>query len=359
MKTLMRILVVIVFVFLIGFYRNPSIQENDVLENQLTEKPRKEMTPDTSAPAISDGLTRPKSGLSVYIGKDINAYTEQWGEPDRVDAGDYYLDWWIYNRGAEGYMQIGVTNGIIRSVYVMGEGVDVSPYYIGQPIDEIYRFTMINSEVVVESEDGIYQFELSEEDLHTRLLIPFGEVYAQLYIDQYTGKILGVQFLDIETLINQRPYELAYRGDLPEVTIAEQEQQQIDAAYERQIFDMSNIIRLNEGLAPLEWEERIAVIARSHSQKMQEDVFYSRESSTDAALADRLDETMLTYEIAGENIASNYTDAFAVVHAWINSEKHRATMLSDDFTQMGVGVISDYYTQIFIKIENEEEEVLE
>ena len=42
MKAVLRIMMVIIILFLIGFYSGPSVQENDVLENDIVDLPRKE-----------------------------------------------------------------------------------------------------------------------------------------------------------------------------------------------------------------------------------------------------------------------------------------------------------------------------
>ncbi|MEW9501425.1 CAP domain-containing protein [Jeotgalibacillus marinus] len=347
MKAVLRIMMVIIIVFLIGFYSGPSVQENDVLENDIGDLPRKEEN--TNAPnEISNTVMRPKSGLSVFVGESVESFKAHWGEPDRVDPGHYELDWLIYNRGAEGYMQIAIKDSVVSAAFALGEDVDVSPFYIGQSIDEIYRFTIISSEIVVEDDNGVYQFELSEEDLHSRLLVPFGDIFAQLFIDQFTGTILGVHYMGKEALISQRPYELVYPGDLPQIPHIEN-QRAIDAANENQLFDMTNVIRMQRDVESLEWEEEVAQVARGHSKNMHEEEFFSNESPTEGTLADRLEETERSYQEVAENIATNYSHAPAVIHAWMNSPGHRKTLLQDGFTHLGIGVYNLYFTQDFIK----------
>ena len=53
---------------------------------------------------------------------------------------------------------------------------------------------------------------------------------------------------------------------------------------------------------------------------------------------------------AGENIAMGYAAPAAVVAGWMNSEGHRANILSSAYTKIGVGYVADghYWTQQFI-----------
>jgi len=56
--------------------------------------------------------------------------------------------------------------------------------------------------------------------------------------------------------------------------------------------------------------------------------------------------------MAGENIAAGYPDAIEAHESWMNSPGHRKNVLEKDFTQLGVGVIADYYTQAFLTPRN-------
>ena len=56
----------------------------------------------------------------------------------------------------------------------------------------------------------------------------------------------------------------------------------------------------------------------------------------------------ISYRSAGENIAKGYTSAEAVVNAWMASASHRANILSEKYTSMGIGFVDGYWTQWLI-----------
>ena len=58
----------------------------------------------------------------------------------------------------------------------------------------------------------------------------------------------------------------------------------------------------------------------------------------------------VSYRTAGENIAMGYATPAGVVEAWMNSEGHRANILSANYTTLGVVYVADggYWTQWFI-----------
>jgi len=126
---------------------------------------------------------------------------------------------------------------------------------------------------------------------------------------------------------------------------------------ERRAFEQTNIARVKNGLAPLAWDADVCRMARIHSESMSRQGYFSHVTPEGLRLRDRArDVGILRYEVLGENIAFNqgFADpgAFAV-ERWMQSEKHRANILSPEFRAMAIGsfVAADgsvYLTQTFI-----------
>jgi uncharacterized protein YkwD len=274
----------------------------------------------------------------------------QLGQPARIDASYYDYNWYIYNLDYNRYVQVGVENGKVVTIYVIGKDIDVSPFKIGQPIEEIFSTVFIETNIDIELENSTYQFELNDTDVNMRPLIKLEDIYAELYFDKFTGTLSSIRFLDSRTLIKQRPYELVYRGELIEpAPILDFKWQGIEKGTERQIFDLTNIIRQRHNLEIVEWDEEVSAVAKGHSEDMYTTNNFSHISEKFGELADRLETADVFYQQAGENIAANYIDGPAVVEGWLNSKGHRETLLNSEFTHLGVGVYRKYYTQNFIQ----------
>lgn len=271
------------------------------------------------------------------------------GEPDRIDVSAYGYDWWIYDQGVENYMQVAVQDEQVVSIYALGTELIIQPLAIGQRIDEVYQSFNPEMTVDVVYEDTTFQFELNEEDLGMRPLIKIGDFYAQVYVDKFTGLVSSVRFLTAEVLVMQRPYEMIYRGELPEAEeLQEEEWLLVDQGNEQQILSITNIIRSRFELNQVEWDEQTAEVARMHSLDMFENAFFAHESPDNGNLSDRLETGGVVYQEAGENIAAKYVDGIAAFEGWLNSKGHRDTLLNGDFTDLGVGVYRNLYTQNFI-----------
>ncbi|HWO74826.1 MAG TPA: CAP domain-containing protein [Bacillus sp. (in: firmicutes)] len=293
------------------------------------------------------------------IGKDSETVRDTFGSPDRIEPSLYGYDWWVYKGNSGDYFQVGIEDQKVVTAYIIGEDINVKPFEIGQPIQDIFKLATLSTDIQLDYDGTTYQFELTEEDLNIRPLIPIGDIFVQLYFDKFTEKLSSIRFMDAETLIKLRPYDLVYRGTLHEIPPLEEDSwSAATEAIEKQIFDMTNVIRERFGLPALEWDPVTAVVAYEHSKDMHDNEYFSHTSPEYGELKDRLEVRDVAFEMAGENIAAQYVDAGAVIEGWINSKGHRETMLEEEFTHLGVGVYRKYYTQNYIKrswdVENEE-----
>ncbi len=129
-------------------------------------------------------------------------------------------------------------------------------------------------------------------------------------------------------------------------------------AIEKRAFEQTNLVRVQNGLPPFVWDADICRMARTHSENMSREGFFSHVTPAGLRLRDRARAAgILQYAVLGENIAYNqgYEDPGALaVEKWMESPKHRANILSPEFRGMAIGSFvapdgSIYLTQTFIK----------
>jgi uncharacterized protein YkwD len=321
-----------------------------LIQNDLTPLETKDSTPIEKKTTNYSSTSRPKKGISTLIGENIHELQKQLGSPMRIDPSYFGYKWYIYNSNHYDYLQIGVENGKVVSAYVIGKDIDISPFKIGQPIEEIFSTVFIETEIDIDLGDSSYRFELNDTDVNMRPLIRLGDIFAELYFDKFSGKLSSIRFLDAQTLIKHRPYELIYRGKLLEPEELHEDQMElIEQAMAQQIFDLTNILRIRHQLSELQWDEELSKVAKGHSFDMYETKNFSHTSDNYGELKDRLKAADVFFQLAGENIAAHYLDGPAVVEGWLNSKGHRETMLNKDYTHIGVGIYHKYYTQNFIQ----------
>lgn len=124
-------------------------------------------------------------------------------------------------------------------------------------------------------------------------------------------------------------------------------------ATEKQVIELTNQQRVQNGLKPLEYNWELCRIARYKSQDMVDKNYFSHTSPTYGSPFNMIKAFGLSYRSAGENIAKGQRSAQQVVTSWMNSSGHRANILNSGYTQIGVGYAVDsngtpYWTQMFI-----------
>jgi len=113
---------------------------------------------------------------------------------------------------------------------------------------------------------------------------------------------------------------------------------------ELEIVELLNQERANENLPPLVIDIRLIEAARRHNNDMATNDFVSHTGSDGSSPFDRIADSGYSASIAGENVAAGYRTAAAVVQGWMNSDGHRANILSPSYEHIGVGYVYDENT---------------
>jgi len=137
------------------------------------------------------------------------------------------------------------------------------------------------------------------------------------------------------------------------------------ASLERQMRLLLNHDRLSlEAFAekggrawPLKWNGSLAAVARAHSRSMLEQQFFSHVDTQGRTVSMRIDEAGIPWQAAGENIAI-YDTVSGAESAFMNEPRfqhnHRANILNDAYTDVGIGIVQGpyglYITQDFVEI---------
>ena len=128
---------------------------------------------------------------------------------------------------------------------------------------------------------------------------------------------------------------------------------------ESEILRLVNTERARAGLKELRLSAKLAIIARGHSYDMAMRRYLDHTSPDGVGPAERVRGAGISYDALGENIymgdyREDETMPSHAVERWLASAEHRATMLSREFTDTGIGIAraadgSIYVTQDFIR----------
>lgn len=119
---------------------------------------------------------------------------------------------------------------------------------------------------------------------------------------------------------------------------------------EKEVFDLINKQRTNNGLQVLKVDKEVQRVARIKAEDMVANNYFSHNSPTYGSPFDMLKSFKISYRTAGENIAANSSNSGAV-NSWMNSSGHKANILNGNFNYTGIGVVSSSkYGKIFVQV---------
>lgn len=120
------------------------------------------------------------------------------------------------------------------------------------------------------------------------------------------------------------------------------------------VIELVNIERAKEGLKPLKKDDTLNGLSDIRAKETVTLFEHKRPYGTKWSTI--LKENNVSYTNAAENIASGYSTPEDVVNAWMNSEGHRASIMSETYEKIGVSCYIDnnseykyYWDQLFIK----------
>lgn len=109
------------------------------------------------------------------------------------------------------------------------------------------------------------------------------------------------------------------------------------------VATLTNEERSDNNLGALTENPLLAEAANLKAKDMAEKGYFSHTGPDGALPWKWLKDVGYNYEYAGENLAVHFTDSDEVVEAWMDSPTHRANILKENFTEIGVGMAKGEY----------------
>lgn len=109
------------------------------------------------------------------------------------------------------------------------------------------------------------------------------------------------------------------------------------------LTSLTNAEREDNDVPPLTENPLLAQAAELKAQDMAEKGYFAHTSPEGRTPWYWLKEVGYSYSYAGENLAVNFFESDDVARAWMNSPTHRANIVKDKYTEIGIGVASGVY----------------
>jgi Cysteine-rich secretory protein family len=106
---------------------------------------------------------------------------------------------------------------------------------------------------------------------------------------------------------------------------------------------LTNDDRRDNSLSPLVENELLTKAAEAKAQDMAKNGYFAHTSPEGKTPWYWFDQAGYKYTYAGENLAVNFFDSEEVEQAWMNSPTHRANIVKENYTEIGIGIASGIY----------------
>ncbi|MFA6973325.1 MAG: CAP domain-containing protein [Parcubacteria group bacterium] len=104
------------------------------------------------------------------------------------------------------------------------------------------------------------------------------------------------------------------------------------------VVDLTNQVRMKEGLAPLVLNEKLVRSAMDKAADMLAHDYFAHTSPAGVTPWDWISRNKYDYKYAGENLAMGFAKAETQQQAWMNSPTHRQNILNAHYQEIGVAV---------------------
>ena len=228
---------------------------------------------------------------SIILAKKASVLKDKYGEPNRRDASAYGYTWWVYTDGVADYLQFGIEDDEVVTIFATGEEIESKPFKIGENYEKLNENFHFEQQVSYHDGLSFYNFMLSDQDLKTAPLVKLSEdTFVQCYFDTFSQELSAIRVVTGDTLLKHRAYEMEYRGTLPEKPSFDEEQwSKIEQGMEEQIFDLTNVYRNRFHVMPVVKDENVQEVAYDHSKDMYKNNYFSHYSEDGSGLKERLE----------------------------------------------------------------------
>ena len=118
---------------------------------------------------------------------------------------------------------------------------------------------------------------------------------------------------------------------------------QVGAVVAAVLVDLANADRSLEGLSQLGVNPVLQEAAQMKADDMARKGYFAHQSPEGVDPWHWFSEAGYDFRFAGENLAVYFSDSAEVEKAWMNSPSHRANIMSDKFTEVGIAIAQGSY----------------
>lgn len=256
MKTFRKTILLFV-VFLLGSYFFPLIFHFERTEPIVIPEETASENPEATSVLESSDLEQsfvPATGFSNYVGMAVDDFMIDYGDPAEIKSAGDDSEIWVYGNDSTDYLQLKVADYIITEILVLGSAIDILPFEMGMERADMYQMASFDPTFEVQYDNQLIQINLNENELNNQPLVAFdNQTYAVLTMDNQTNTIVGIHYMNNESLIHSGMYEVSAFSSLTEEKVVQVNPAIQEKIKTEQIVQYINIMREKMDLERLEY----------------------------------------------------------------------------------------------------------
>ena len=276
----------------------------------------------------NSGLTTVQYYKNIQLGDTLDSLISKMGQPNKIEGSEYGFKWYVYNQDYSEFCMVGVSNDKVFALFSNTmDSIESENIKLGETKSQLLKdheplkYRQIKNTRYIINED---YYSLVEGE----------NGYITAFYDSFEdNKIVGIQIISKEV---EKSMSGIYTKD-----------NSVTDDFENINRYLINSERVAHNLNTLSYNEKATLCARSHSQDMRDNDYFSHENLKNQSPFDRMHDYGIYYTGAAENIAAGQTSAIFAHYALMNSEGHRINILGD-YKYVGVGVVFGGSTNIYL-----------
>jgi uncharacterized protein YkwD len=121
-----------------------------------------------------------------------------------------------------------------------------------------------------------------------------------------------------------------------------------------QVIEQTNQVRQGQGLPALKYNANLAQAAQAKGQDMLANQYWAHTSPAGKQPWSFMSAAGYRYQVAGENLARDFSNTADMIQAWLASPTHRANVLNNRYSEIGVavlpGALGGYETTLVVQM---------
>lgn len=273
--------------------------------------------------------------IKSFLGQSESKLQLELGQAKQKTNTEYGFQWNSFHNNYQNYALAGVQNGEVVAFYTNSNGYLQKYGLSTSSTKNNVRQKFGQSISSIQKGNTIYEYKDNEGGWE---MFNYEGGYLTVFYDVHKSMTVTSIFHITKELESKKA---GYYGTT---------NNQTRDSFEQNLFEITNALRVREGLHALEWDTLAAASARKHSEDMARNNFFAHTNLNGLDPFDRMERDGISYSYAGENLALGQFNAIFAHEGLMNSIGHRKNILNKGFTRLGTGVAygSDkrpYFTQ--------------